>query len=118
MMCCLRSETLLMIFSFSLLMTAASIPTLTSLLDRLNGQRKLLRELPWSQQSLHTSANSSWRHSMVHVWYMHRNQNSLVEFRSDNAACLHLLFHSVPYPLPLNITLKCVCSVESDEFQM
>ena len=50
--------------------------------------------------------------------YMHMNQNSLVEFRSDNAACLCLLFHSVPYPLPLNTTLKCVCSVESDEFQM
>ena len=53
MMCCLRSETLLMIFSVSFLMIATSIPTLTSLLDILNGQWKLLKELPWSQQSLH-----------------------------------------------------------------
>ena len=56
---------------------------------------------------------------MVHMWYMHTNQNSLVEFRSDNTACLHFLFHSVPYTLPLNTTLKCVSSVESGEcFQM
>ena len=95
-------------------MLATGLTTLTRLLDQLNDQQKILKELFWSQNSLHRSACSRWRHRMVHVWYMISGSGELpcgMFFRHLLLACI--LFVFVPYPLPLSNSFTYVFSVES-----
>lgn len=76
-------------------------------------QGTLLAKIPCTDQpvKLETQLGTC----VVHVYEKWPWGTPLWNVSQTPAACLYSLSLSVPYPLPLNNCLTCVCSVESGE---